>query len=228
MTSGPPSTLPPAALGPLIQGLSLLCWALPLAVVICVQTARTDWLRAWGLWPAARPAGLVGGAVPRLAQIESCHAGRPTLEKIWLLALIAWGSSPFLSWHGRVPQQPWFESMVLVAAVVGVLLLLQFNRWLRELAPLLADPGLHKEMAVLVPWNRAWLRAGLGLLLLAEAISHFQTARPAALRIATVLDRHSFLFWVVFLLAPLAMTLALLWKTKAAAWNALLRRAGTN
>lgn len=227
MTSGSSPPLPPAALGSLIQGLSLLCWALPLAVVICVQTARTDWLRPWGLWPVVLTTGLVWGAVHRLAQIESAHAGLPTLEKIRLLALIAWGSSPFLYWHGRIPHHPWFETMVLVAAVAGLLLLLQFNRWLRDLAPFLTDAGLQREMAVLVPWNRAWLRAGLALLLLAEVLSRFGFSHPVALRISVLLDRHSFLFWVVFLLAPLAMTLALLWKTKDAAWNALLRQAGT-
>lgn len=218
-------TLPPAALGPLIQALSLLVWALPLAVVLCVQMARTDWLHRLGPWPAVVSTGLLWAAAHRLAAVDPDPRWLQAVDRLRLLALLNWGLSPFVYWHGRLPQQPWFEAMALVAAVGGLLFLMQLNRMLYLLTDRLPAEGLRQEVKVLVPWNQAWLMAGLGLLLVAEGLSRYSTAPAGVLRLLAALDRHSLMLWVTFLLAPLAMTMALLWKTKNVAWQTLLQHA---
>src|ERR1017187_9574101 len=39
------------SLGRLARGLSALFWGLPLALFLCVQTAKTDWLRDLNIFP---------------------------------------------------------------------------------------------------------------------------------------------------------------------------------
>ena len=219
------STLPPAALGPLIQALSLLVWALPGAVVLCVQMARTDWLHPLGPWPGVLSTGLLWAAVHRLARVDPDHHWLQAVDPLRLLALLNWGLSPFVYWHGRLPQQPWFEAMALAAAVGGLLFLIRLNRTLRLIADRLPAEGLRQEVRVLVPWNQAWLIAALSLLLLAEGLSRYSPAPAGVLRLLAALDRHSFMLWVTLLLAPLAMTMTLLWKTRKVAWHTLLQHA---
>ncbi len=218
-------TLPPAALGPLIQALSLLVWAVPVAVVLCVQMARTDWLHPLGPWPGVLSSGLLWAAAHRLAAVDPDYRWLQAVDRLRLLALLNWGLSPFVYWHGRLPQQPWFEAMALAAAVGGLLFLMQLNRMLCLITDRLPAEGLRREVKVLAPWNRAWLMAGLGLLLVAEGLSRYSMAPVGVLRLLAALDRHSFMLWVTFLLAPLAMTMTLLWKTKNVAWHTLLRHA---
>ena len=40
------------SLGRLIRGLSALFWGLPMALLVCVQTAKMEWLRPLGIFPA--------------------------------------------------------------------------------------------------------------------------------------------------------------------------------
>ena len=59
MSAPAPKTELMQSLGQLVRGLSALFWGLPLALVLGVQTARTDWLRPFGLFPPLAAAGLL-------------------------------------------------------------------------------------------------------------------------------------------------------------------------
>jgi len=50
------------SLGRVVRGLSALFWGLPIALYICVQTAKSDWIRSLGYlgyFPAALTTGLL-------------------------------------------------------------------------------------------------------------------------------------------------------------------------
>src|SRR5215211_2851688 len=90
-----PELLP--SLGRLVRGLSTLFWGLPIALVICVQTAKADWLRPLGVVAPLLVTGLLVYALILLATFQS-------QERVWMtalhrakaLALINVGLAPFL------------------------------------------------------------------------------------------------------------------------------------
>ena len=47
------------ALGRLVRGLSLLFWGLPIALVVCIQSAKGDWFRPLGVVPPVLATGLL-------------------------------------------------------------------------------------------------------------------------------------------------------------------------
>src|SRR5262249_12423583 len=47
----PPKVELMLSLGRLVRGLSALFWGLPTALVVCVQTAKSEWLRPLGVIP---------------------------------------------------------------------------------------------------------------------------------------------------------------------------------
>jgi len=59
------------ALGRLVRGLSVLFWGLPLALVACVQTAKTEWLRQFGLSPTRQNTKASIGRTPSTDKMRS-------------------------------------------------------------------------------------------------------------------------------------------------------------
>jgi hypothetical protein len=139
-----------------------------------------------------------------------------SLDRARLLALINFGISPFLFWWNRMPAQPFFLAMVLLSALSAVLFLGSLNLVLRRLGAMLPDEGLRIEIRQFTALNLNLLMVLLLLTVIMIALRllrgdelplWFYTARQ-------LLDRSSVLLLVPFLLLPLAMTMALVWKTK--------------
>src|SRR5947209_14602022 len=114
-----------SSLARLVRGLSTLFWGLPIALVVCVQTAKGDWFEKFGIMPSLSPmALLVIGIGPSLAATTLLFYGVGLLgrfqkqERIWgaaldrakMFSLINIGFSPFLYWWNRMPMQPFFNS----------------------------------------------------------------------------------------------------------------------
>lgn len=203
------------ALGRLVRGLSLLFWGLPLALVICVQTTKTDWWRPFGFAPPVVVTGLLLYGLWHAGQFQKQErVWQRAVDRAKVLALVNVGLSPFLYWWNRFPFHPFFMACVTLLACCALIFLSNLNLVLRRLGAMLPDETLRQETRQFTALNRALLLAALLL-----GVAHL-ILQPLALhtdlagRLLLWLDRGSFWLLVALVLLPLAMTMALLWKTK--------------
>ncbi|MGP8198160.1 MAG: hypothetical protein ACLQU4_01500 [Limisphaerales bacterium] len=206
------------ALGRLVRGLSTLFWALPVALLVDVETARTDWL------------GFLGDAafVPAVLGGVSLYYGLRQLrdfqkqERIWhqalnraeILAIINAGLAPFLFWWHRFPAITFYIVCVVVFAFAALLLLMQVNHVLRRLCAMLPDENLRVETKMFTTLNITLFLAVFIGLAVGLGLAHAQML-PRAVGRMLAGDNPRGLWFVLFMgLMPLAMTLAILWKIK--------------
>jgi len=199
----------------LTRGLSALFWGLPTSLVIGVQTGRTDWLKAFGLVPALAATGLLVFGLWQMGDFQKQERPwRNVLDRAKLLGLVNFGLCPFLYWHNRMPQEPFFSAAVLVLALSAVFFLFNLNVVLKQLGAMLPDETLRHETALFTLLNR-WL---LGFLLFFTALYEMLLrAAPMLLELgirSIWLSELGLWLLVFFALLPLAMTMALIWKTK--------------
>ena len=203
------------SLGRLTRGLSALFWSLPLALVVCAEAARVDWLRPWGLIPvlAATALPLYGLWLMGGFQKQE-RPWRNALDRALLPALANFGLSPFLYWHNKMPAQPYFTIAAVVLALSALLFLFNLNVVIKQLGAMLPDETLRHETRQFTALN-CWLLAILLFLALAYIVMVRDARLPAALG-ALFLRLQDYGPWLLTFLAllPLAMTMALIWKTK--------------
>ena len=203
------------SLGKLARGLSALFWGLPATLVICAETAKADWLKPLGLLPALAGTGLLLYGLWQMSAFqEQERPWRNALDRAKLLGLVNFGLSPFLYWQNKMPEQPFFNAAVFVLVLSALLFLFNVNAVLKQLGAMLPDETLRHETHVFTVINR-WLL--VGLLLLGVAYIVFLHSAQWQLALGDFSDWVSRVwFWALtfFTLLPLAMTMALLWKTK--------------
>jgi hypothetical protein len=139
---------------------------------------------------------------------------RSALDRAQLLGLVNVGLCPFLYWHNQMPDQPFFNAAIFLLALSAILFLFNLNVVIRQLGAMLPDEMLRHETRQFTTFNR-WLLAVLLFFGLAYAILLQDPRLPAALG-ALFGWLQDFGFWglTLFALLPLAMTMALIWKTK--------------
>ncbi len=203
------------SLGRLVRGLSALFWGLPLALLICVQSARMDWLQPLNIFPALATTGLL---LFGLLQLGAFHRGerlwQHTLDRAKLLALVNCGLSPFLFWWNRIPENYFFSLSIALLALSSVLFLFCLNLVLRCLGDMQPDEALRQETRQFTALNRNLLVA-----LLALAVVYAGLAQIPSVPVR--LERGFFIIgqigpWLLLFLGllPLALTMALIWKIK--------------
>jgi len=215
MPDAPPNPELLRSLGRLARGLSALFWGLPASLVICVETAKTDWLKPLGIIPALATMGLLLYGLWQMSDFQKQERPwRHALDRAKLLSLVNLGLCPFLYWHNKMPQELFFMAAVFVLALSAAIFLFDLNIVLKQLAAMLPEETLRHEMRLFTALNR-WLIAGLLFLGIAYAVLPQISQLPPELdTIFTWLNRIG--LWTLTLLAllPLAMTMALIWKTK--------------
>jgi hypothetical protein len=203
------------SLGHLVRGLSALFWGLPIALIVCFYTAQADGLRAYGIAPPlAATALLVYGLWQLGAFQKQERIWRNALERARVLGLVNFGLSPFLFFWNRIPNEPFFLAMVLLVAFTGLLFLASLNLVLQRLGAMLPDETLRLETRQFTVLNLSLLGATLVAAVVYFGLSRFQKLPLWLGIIAAVMERGSLWMLVVLVLLPLAMTMALLWKTK--------------
>jgi hypothetical protein len=203
------------SLGRLVRGLSALFWGLPVTLVVCVWTAHPQWLRSFGVVPPLLSTGLLAYGLRQLGAFQKQErVWRSALDRARILSLINFGLSPFLHWWSRVPENPFFLSMVLVLALSGLLFLASLNLVLQRLGAMLPDEALRVETRQFTLVNLNLLFATFLLALLDFALMQMPKLPLWLFAVATVLERGRLWVLIVLVLLPLAMTMALLWKTK--------------
>jgi hypothetical protein len=215
MADAPPNTQLLRSLGRLVRGLSALFWGLPIALIVCVQTAKAEWFKSLGLAAPLAATGLIVFGVWQLGYFQKQERiWTGALDRARILALVNFGLSPFLYWWNRVPANPFFFSMVLTLAVTALLFLTSLNIVLQRLGAMLPDESLRIETRQFTSLNLNLLFLTFVLGVLYFVVGRFQTLPLWLAVVMSLLDKSSFWLLIFLVLLPLAMTMALIWKTK--------------
>ena len=224
MSETAPKTELMRSLGRLVRGLSALFWGLPIALVVCVQTANTSWLDSLGHYGLIVPVAVTALLFYGLHLMSDFQKQ----ERIWVLALdrakivglVNIGLAPFLHWHERLPDVPLFSSAVSVMALSALVFLFNVNLLLHRLTAMLPDETLREETKVFTSLN------GILLVLIPTFLAFYfalsQVRHPPqtvgfALRFMEPLSQWLWLFLILLLiLLPMAITMSLIWKIKEA------------
>jgi hypothetical protein len=202
------------SLGRLVRGLSALFWGLPIALLVCFHTARADILRTYHVLPPLAATGLLAFGLWQLGDFQRQErVWRSSLDRARILALINFGLSPFLYWWNKMPGNTFFGMVVLVMCISGLLFLASLNVTLQRLGAMLPDEALRIETKQFTTLNLNLLLVTFLLALLYIALARAHTLPLWLGFIAQILDR-GFWFLILLVLLPLAMTMALIWKTK--------------
>jgi hypothetical protein len=203
------------SLGRLARGLSALFWGLPATLIVCAETARAEWLKPLGILPPLAINALLLFGLMQMGRFQKQERPwRNALDRARLLGLINFGLSPFLYWQNKMPQELFFNAAVFMLVLSAILFLFNLNLVLKQLGAMLPDETLRQETRQFTALNR-WLLVALLLCATAYAVLVNDPRLPASFG-AVFLWINRFSFWalVFFALLPLAMTMALIWKTK--------------
>ena len=202
------------SLGRLVRGLSALFWGLPIALMVCFYTARAEAVKSFGIMPPLVCAGLAGLRPVATGSFQKQErVWRNALDRAQLLSLIDFGLSPFLYWSSQVPANPFFLDGVLMA-VRRCCFWRSLNQFLQRLGAMLPDEALRLEIKQFTALNLKilWVTLLFGAAYL--ALSHWQNPSLCLQAVLGEVERGRLWFLIVLVLLPLAMTMALLWKTK--------------
>lgn len=217
-------------LGRLARGLSVIFWCLPIAMVVCVQSAKGDWFRPLGVIPPLVATGLLFYGLLLLGSFQKqeriwCRA----LDRVKFVALLNIGLAPFLYWWNRIPSNPFFGVVIEAMMISGLLFLLLLNPMLARLTSMLPDETLRIETKMFTLLNRYLLVGLIALVICYFLLVHIDPGLPDRfigwlIKVSPLpseanmalyfLDRAGMWIVLFFVLLPLAMTMALLWKIK--------------
>jgi len=203
------------SLGKLARGLSAVFWGLPVALILCFSTGGSAAVRPLGLVPALFALGLLIYGLFLMGDFQRQERPwRLALDRAKLLALVNLLLCPFLYWRNRLPEQPLFFWSVALLAVSGLLFLYNLNVVLVRLAAMLPDETLRHEAKQFTALNR-----GLLVIMTLVAAVYFLLPRVPDLPLPLILlhlllVRYSPWALIPLMILPLAMTMAMLWKTK--------------
>jgi len=215
------------SLGKLARGLSALFWGLPAALLIGAETARADWLKPLGFLPALAVNALLVYGLWQMGDFQRQERPwRHALDRAQLLALVILGLCPFIYWHNKLPEQVFFTDAVMVLELAGVMFLFNLNLVLKRLGAMLPDETLRQETRQFTAFNR-WLLVGLLFFaIVVAALVQLPHPSPPVGKVLIWVNRASSLLLIFFILLPLAMTMALIWKTKEVILDAVFGARG--
>jgi hypothetical protein len=203
------------SLGQLVRGLSALFWGLPAALIICVGTASAGWFGIYGVAPPLAVTGLLFFGVWQLGAFQKQERPwRNALDRARVFALFNLGASPFLYWWNRVPGEPFFNVMIGLLAMSAFAFLFSLNLVVLRLGAMLPDETLRLETRHYTALNRVLLMVLIVLVALYAGLARMPEPPLALEMVFAWLGRSGFLACIVLALLPLAMTMALIWKTK--------------
>jgi len=210
------------SLGKLVRGLSALFWGLPIALIVCVWIAYSQWLKSYGWIPPIISTALLLYGLWQLAGFQKQERiWRRALDIASVLGTINLGLSPFLYFASRI-SNPFFTIMVDVLAVCALLFLISLNVVMKRLGAMLPDEALRLETNQFTSLNLNLLIVILVLSALYFLLRLVPSITTSVLQVlpywlGKLLDNLAQLspfILIMLVLLPLAMTMALLWKTK--------------
>jgi hypothetical protein len=208
----PPSHQVVPSLVPLTRGLAALFWGLPLSLLVGVHTATTGMLPGFGLLPPLLTHGLVAFGAFQMGRFQTQErVWQRALDRVKLVALVNVGLAPFLHWSRVMPHELHFRVAVGVLAVCGLLFLFNLNLALQRLAAMLPDETLRQETHLFTRVNQGLILATLVVVTVAIAARNLHLLSVPMTR---ALGHLGLPVLLLLVLLPVALTMALLWKTK--------------
>lgn len=215
MDEAPPNPELLRSLGQLVRGLSAVFWGLPLALVVCVQSAKGDWLERLGVVPPLAVNALLVYGLSLLGRFRPQEQlWTSAIERARILGVVNLGLAPFLYWWSRVPHVAFYQAMAHLMMLSGLAFLYALNTALLRLALLVPDETLRLETRLFTKMNRLILAGTFLLMLSYFAAGQLNSLPPEFLRLRTVVEQGGLWILMFLILLPTAMTMALLWKTK--------------
>ena len=203
------------SLGRLVRGLSALLWGLPAGLVVCVQTAKGEWFEKFGIVPPLTVTLLLVYGLWMLGHFQKQErVWRAALDRARIFGLINIGFSPFLYWWNRMPSQPFFNSIIELMMLSGLLFLFALNPVLWRLAAMLPDETLRLETRLFTRINRYLILATMGMLVTYFVLARVQQLPPVIINLLFLLEKAGLWLVLSLVLLPVAMTMALIWKIK--------------
>jgi len=139
---------------------------------------------------------------------------RSALDRAKVFALINLGFSPFLYWWNRVPSEPFYNSVIQLMMLSSLLFLFALNAVLGRLAAMLPDETLRLEAKFFTRINRYLILLTVAVLGIYFVLPRIHYLPPFLIRWLGVLEMSGLWFVLILVLLPVAMTMALIWKTK--------------
>jgi hypothetical protein len=202
------------SLGKLTRGLSALFWGMPAALIVCAETARLTFIEPVELVPALAVNALLLYALWQMGSFQKQERPwRNALDRAKLFGLINLGLCPFLFWFNQAPGQEYFRDAIFVMVISAMLFLFNLNGVLKQLGAMLPDETLRDDINLYTALNRWMLAAWLLLLSAAIAVSQLMSDGPG-IEIQLRFGRIELGALLFLGLAPLSITMALIWKTK--------------
>lgn len=199
----------------LLRGLSALFWGLPLALLLCVQTAVTNWLRGLGALPSVIATGVLLFGILEMARFRPrSDIWQQALDRAKIFALVNFGLSPFAYFCNRYPGEIYYRQMVWIMAFAGVLFIFNLNRSLRHLSAMLPDQILREDTELFTTLNLGLMLTLVLLVLGYFALQEVNQLPLLVIHLLEAIDEHRRWLVIFFVVLPVAMTMSLLWKIK--------------
>jgi hypothetical protein len=204
------------SLGKLTRGLSALFWGLPASLIVCAETARIELLKPIGIVPALAVNALLLFGLWQMSDFQKQERPwRNALDRAKLLGLVNLGLCPFLYWFNRMPEQPFFHAVILVFVLSALLFLFNLNVVLKQLGAMLPDETLRHETRQFTLVNRwllvCWPAFVAVTIVVPQIFDLYARFDP---KFSFLIQRVEIAVFLFLGLAPLAITMALIWKTK--------------
>ena len=204
------------SLGKLARGLSAVFWGLPTTLIICAETARVEFLEPFEVIPALLANGLLLYGLWQMSSFQKQERPwRNALDRAKLLGLVNLGLCPFLFWFNHLPGQSYFRDAIFVLVFSGLFFLFNLNVVLKQLGAMLPDETLRHDINLFTALNRcllaAWLIIIIAAIVLPQITGFWTQLNPIVQFWIARAEAAALLFLG---LSPLAVTMALIWKTK--------------
>jgi len=200
-----------------------LFWGLPAWLIISAETARADGLGPAGIIPAIVVNVLLLYGLVQIGNFQKNERPwRNALDRVKLFGLINLGLCPFLFFFSRMPDEPFFRDSMVTLTLSALMFLFNLNIVLRQLGMMLPDETLRQEMRQFTVLNRwlliVWL---LGLVAAFAVPQLFNFSKLFSPLFRIWLQHISTTVLLCLGLSPLAITMALVWKTKEVIFHSI-------
>lgn len=203
------------SLGRMVRGLSALFWGLPIALIVCIGIASAGWFQMYGVVPPIVVTGLVAFGLWQLDSFQKQERPwRNALDRAKIFALINIGLSPFVFWWNHGPGLVFFDICVSVLALSAWFFIFSLNTVLLRLGAMLPDETLRQETRQFTSFNQSVLLVLLMVKAVRVAIGRVPHLPDQFQNWLMIWDHTGSWLLILLALLPLAMTMALIWKTK--------------
>ncbi|MGC8742591.1 MAG: hypothetical protein ACP5T0_01765 [Verrucomicrobiia bacterium] len=205
------------SLSRLIRGLSMLFWGLPVTLIICVKTAVKD---RFELQPLDFFTPVITSAVLLFAVFfigyfkKSERQWASLIDRAKFFGIINLSLSPFIYWRLKVPEITAFSVAVWLFFVSNVLFLLILNKIIQQLTLMLPNKTLRLDAKNYGDLNQYLLSLLLIILFLGYAGNFFKDLPESLSQFLFTMSRFYQWIMTVIIVIPIAMTMALIWKTR--------------